>query len=372
MRVRVKVLSPVHVGNGERISRLEFLVEKGRLKVYKFDRIISTIERIANPQLKNNAYLWFKTSRNLSLEEFLRNFKLTLEPNYELEINGSFNSFQVEEFIKTLEGPYIPGSELKGSIRHLIACAWFMDKPYLVIEKVNKLLRLLRLLKNRKNRKSEYQRIQDEIEDELEKLLFYPKGDKDTKYAQFDVLKVLSIPDSQPLPYQSLRVEIPRLECSRKTLYPCEALKEGVEFEMEININKNAYKGLKSVGKLPEIGKHFSDENVFWNFLVECSRKFYSKLLDEEIRFFENCRLYTTAKHLRYLKEYLDTGGVLLRLGKHEGILSTTLLLIVKENKPELFDQFFREIYKVRGRTNKTRRVNSQGLTFGWLLLERL
>jgi CRISPR-associated protein Csm5 len=369
MRVRVKVLSPVHIGNGERISRLEFLVEKGRLKVYKFDRIISAIERLANPQLKNNAYLWFKTSKNLSLEEFLRNFKLTLEPNYELEINGSFNSSQVEEFIKTLEGPYIPGSELKGSIRHLIACAWFMDKPNYVIEKVDE---LLRLLQNLRNRKSEYQRIQDDAEKYLERLVFYPKGERD---AQFDLLKVLSVPDSQPLPYQSLRVEVPRLECSRKTLYPCEALKEGVEFEMEININKNAYEGLKSVGKLSEIGKHFSDENTFWNFLTDCSRKFYSKLLDEEIRFFENCQRYTTARHLRDLKEYLNRGKVLLRLGKHEGILSTTLLLIVKDKDKdrELFDKFFRATQNIaREQTNKTRRVNSQGLTFGWLLLERL
>jgi CRISPR-associated protein Csm5 len=263
MRVRVKVLSPVHVGNGEKISRLEFLVEKGRLKVYKFDRITSTIERIANPQLKNNAYLWFKTSKNLSLEEFLRNFKLTLEPNYELEINGSLNSSsQVEEFIKTLEGPYIPGSELKGSIRHLIACAWFMDKPDLVIEKVKQLLN---------SGRAKDQREQNNVEGELERSVFYPRGERDAK---FDVLKVLSIPDSQPLPYQSLRVEVPKLIGSNRTLFPCEALKEGVEFEMEININKNAYRGLETQRKLPEIGKHFSDENAFWNFLVECSKSF--------------------------------------------------------------------------------------------------
>jgi CRISPR-associated protein Csm5 len=360
MRVRVKVLSPVHVGNGEKISRLEFLVEKGRLKVYKFDRIISTIERIANPQLKNNAYLWFKTSRNLSLEEFLRNFKLTLEPNYELEINGSFNSSQVEEFIKTLEGPYIPGSELKGSIRHLIACAWFMDKPDLVIEKVKQLLN---------SGRARDQKEQNNVEGELERSVFYPKGERD---AQFDVLKVLSIPDSQPLPYQSLRVEVPKLVGSNRTLYPCEALKEGVEFEMEININKNAYRGLETQRKLPEIGKHFSDENAFWNFLVECSRKFYSKLLDEEIKFFQN-RQPNTEEHLKRLKNHLNTGGVLLRLGKHEGILSTTLLLIVKEGDKELFDKFFRATQNgAREQTNKTRRVNSQGLTFGWLLLERL
>lgn len=360
MRVRVKVLSPVHIGNGERISRLEFLVEKGRLKVYKFDRIISTIERIANPQLKNNAYLWFKTSKNLSLEEFLRNFKLALEPNYELEINGSFNSSQVEEFIKTLEGPYIPGSELKGSIRHLIACAWFMDKPDYVIEKVKQLLN---------SGRAKDQREQNNVEGELERSVFYPKGEKDAK---FDVLKVLSIPDSQPLPYQSLRVEVPKLIGSNRTLYPCEALKEGVEFEMEININKNAYRGLETQRKLPEIGKHFSDENAFWNFLVECSRKFYSKLLDEEISFFRN-RQPDTAKHLEKLKNYLNTGGVLLRLGKHEGILSTTLLLIVKERDKALFDKFFRATQNIaREQTNKTRRVNSQGLTFGWLLLERL
>jgi CRISPR-associated protein Csm5 len=360
MGVRVKVLSPVHIGNGEKISRLEFLVEKGRLKVYKFDRIISTIERIANPQLKNNAYLWFKTSKNLSLEEFLRNFKLTLEPNYELEINGSFNSSQVEEFIKTLEGPYIPGSELKGSIRHLIACAWFMDKPDYVIEKVKQLLN---------SGRAKDQREQNNVEGELERSVFYPKGEKDAK---FDVLKVLSIPDSQPLPYQSLRVEVPKLIGSNRTLYPCEALKEGVEFEMEININKNAYRGLETQRKLPEIGKHFSDENTFWNFLVECSRKFYSKLLDEEISFFKN-RQPDTAKHLEKLKNYLNTGGVLLRLGKHEGILSTTLLLIVKERDKALFDKFFRATQNIaREQTNKTRRVNSQGLTFGWLLLERL
>jgi CRISPR-associated protein Csm5 len=360
MRVRVKVLSPVHIGNGEKISRLEFLVEKGRLKVYKFDRITSTIERIANPQLKNNAYLWFKTSKNLSLEEFLRNFKLTLEPNYELEINGSFNSSQVEEFIKTLEGPYIPGSELKGSIRHLIACAWFMDKPDLVIEKVRQLL---------DSGRAKDQREQNNVEGELERSVFYPKGEKDAK---FDVLKVLSIPDSQPLPYQSLRVEVPKLIGSNRTLYPCEALKEGVEFEMEININKNAYRGLETQRKLPEIGKHFSDENTFWNFLTDCSRKFYSKLLDEEIEFFRN-RQPNTEEHLKRLKNYLNTGGVLLRLGKHEGILSTTLLLIVKDKDKALFDKFFRTTQNiVREQTNKTRRVNSQGLTFGWILLERL
>lgn len=360
MRVRVKVLSPVHIGNGERISRLEFFVEKGRLKVYKFDRIISTIERLANPQLRNNAYLWFKTSKNLSLEEFLRNFKINLEPNYELEINGSLNSSQVEEFIKILEGPYIPGSELKGSIRHLIACAWFMDKPDLVIEKVKQLLN---------SGRAKDQREQNNVEGELERSVFYPKGERD---AQFDVLKVLSIPDSQPLPYQSLRVEVPKLIGSNRTLYPCEALKEGVEFEMEININKNAYRGLETQRKLPEIGKHFSNENAFWNFLVDCSRKFYSKLLDEEISFFRN-RQPNTEEHLKRLKNYLNTGGVLLRIGKHEGILSTTLLLIVKERDKALFDKFFKATQNIaREQTNKTRRVNSQGLTFGWLLLERL
>jgi CRISPR-associated protein Csm5 len=360
MRVRVKVLSPIHIGNGEKISRLEFLVEKGRLKVYKFDRIISAIERIANPQLKNNAYLWFKTSKNLSLEEFLRNFKLTLEPNYELEINGSLNSSQVEEFIKTLEGPYIPGSELKGSIRHLIACAWFMDKPDLVIQKVRQLL---------DGGRADDRKEQDKAEKYLENLVFYPKNETN---AQFDVLKVLSIPDSQPLPYQSLRVEVPKLIGSNRTLYPCEALKEGVEFEMEININKNAYRGFETQRKLPEIGKHFSDENTFWNFLTDCSRKFYSKLLDEEISFFRN-RQPNTEEHLKKLKNHLNTGGVLLRLGKHEGILSTTLLLIVKDKDKALFDKFFRTTQNiVREQTNKTRRVNSQGLTFGWILLERL
>jgi len=94
--------------------------------------------------------------------------------------------------------------------------------------------------------------------------------------------------------------------------------------------------------------------------------------LDEEIEFFRN-RQPNTEEHLKRLKNYLNTGGVLLRLGKHEGILSTTLLLIVKDKDKALFDKFFRATQNIaREQTNKTRRVNSQGLTFGWLLLERL
>ena len=359
MKVRVKTLSPIHIGNGERISSLEFLVDGGRLKVFRFDRILSAIERIPNPQLRTNAYLWFKNQGDLRLSTFLKNFNLNLEPDYELEINGNLISSQVEEFIKTLEGPYVPGSELKGSIRHLIACAWFMEKPDYVKLKVEKLL---------KEGKAKNYKELNNAEEELERLVFYPEKEKN---AQFDLMKTVSVPDSQPLPYEYLRVEVPRLEGSKKSLFPCEALKENVEFEMEINLNKNAYNGLKKQGKLPEIGKHFADENTFWNFLRECSQKFYSKLLDEEIKFFKN-RRPDTAKHLESLKGYLNGNGVLLRIGKHEGILSTTFLLILKEKDNRLFDWFFRETqHTSRQETNKTRRINQRGLTFGWLLLER-
>ncbi len=370
MKVRVKTLSPIHIGNGERISSLEFLVDGGRLKVFRFDRILSAIERIPNPQLRTNAYLWFKNQGDLRLSTFLKNFNLNLEPDYELEINGNLISSQVEEFIKTLEGPYVPGSELKGSIRHLIACAWFMEKPYVVINKVKKLLNARQVINQEKlsKAKKELERMINKAEKELERMVFYSQERKD---AQFDIMKALFIPDSQPLPYEYLRVEVPTLLGSNKPLYPCEAIKENVELEVEIKINKNAYEGLKRVESLPEVGRYFSDEDTFWNFLRECSQKFYSKLLDEEIKFFKN-RRPDTAKHLESLKGYLNGNGVLLRIGKHEGILSTTFLLILKEKDNRLFDWFFRETqHTSRQETNKTRRINQRGLTFGWLLLER-
>ncbi len=363
MRVRIKTLSPIHIGNGESISSLEFLVDGGKLKIFRLNRIISAIEKLPNPQQKNNAYLWFKTQGDLKLSTFLERFNLSLEPDYELEINGNLNSSQVEEYIKTLDGPYVPGSELKGSIRHLIACAWFMDNPDYLIKKVSELLETEKI-KNQREINRQINRAQDE----LEKRVFYCQQGN----AQFDIMRALSIPDSQPFSYQHLRVEVPRMVGSNRSLFPYEALKQNIEFEMEIKISKNAYEGLKVTGKLPEVGKYFSDEGAFWDFLKECSKKFYSKLLDEEIRFFKN-RQADTVRHLENLKEHLDSNRILLRIGKHEGILSTTFLLILKEKDRATFDKFFKHTQSnARQETNKTRRINQQGLTFGWLVLERL
>ncbi|MCS7308380.1 MAG: hypothetical protein NZ526_07520, partial [Aquificaceae bacterium] len=63
--------------------------------------------------------------------------------------------------------------------------------------------------------------------------------------------------------------------------------------------------------------------------------------------------------------------GILLRLGKHEGYLSTTIMALIKEKNGQLFDEIFKQSQsQVRQETNKTRRVNSESKTFGWVLIE--
>ncbi|MCS6875580.1 MAG: hypothetical protein NZM36_01810, partial [Aquificaceae bacterium] len=102
----------------------------------------------------------------------------------------------------------------------------------------------------------------------------------------------------------------------------------------------------------------------------EFSKIFHSELIDMEADFFRRKGRQDIAKHLESIRAQADK-GILLRIGKHEGYLSTTIMAIIKKRNRELFDRIFMESQPTpRQETNKTRRVNSQGKTFGWILLE--
>ncbi len=353
---QLELLSPVHIGDGERLTGFDFVKEGPYLKVYFFDRVIQVVEREPR-NLRENILISIKTQSTAGssfLESLFKDYphlKNKIEPVYTVRINGKLQSLQIESFIKSVYKPYIPGSEIKGAIRHLFLVGVLMENKEIRKE-------LIEVLQKG--------HIKD-AEEILEKNVFYPRNAQ-KRNAQQDLFKAFVVSDSEPIDPRHLQVEVPELVGSNEKIYPCEALKEGTVVNFREYIDQKILPHFSKFGSYRFLD-YIKPEN-FYKKLKEFSQKFYGDLLDEEIRFFKEKGKHQTVLHLENIKKRLND-GILLRLGKHEGYLSTTVMLLVKREDPQLFEKVFRQTQsKVRNEVNKTRRITQDGKTFGWALLK--
>lgn len=371
--LKAEVLSPVHVGDGTRLTPLEYVLDGNKLKVYSFEDFLKKVEEKPR-QLRENILLEFKTSgnqqRSLDLRVLLSRYNINLKERYTLPIEGSLTTREVESFIKNLQGPYVPGSEIKGALRVLFISG-VLKKDERLYKKFEE--KLSEWLNNRSRENAKKIDIAS-VDKWLERMVYNPRGEeKPTESlkvteANLDLFRALSISDSKPINYQNLRIEVPELVgSSRGRLNACEALKPGTTVEFTLTIDKRAIQGIRSLLK--------SGSYPYWDYLdlkklAELSRLVYASLIDMEIEFFKRKGRSTTVEHLKSLKGYLNDNGILLRIGKHEGYLSTTVMAVVREKNPQLFEDVFKSAHSnARQEVNKTRRVNEKGLTFGWIVL---
>ena len=343
---KLELLSPLHIGDGEKLTGFDFVREGSELKVYLFDRVLEVVEREPR-NIKQNIYISIKTKAHerFFIESLFRDYphlRSKISPIYTVRINGKLERWQVESFIKNLHKPYIPGSEIKGAIRHLFLAGVLMEN-----EEIRK--KFVDLL--RKGRVKDAEEI-------LEMEVFYPKNSQ-KENPQQDIFKAFVVSDSEPIDQSHLQVEIPELVGSKrqKTLYPCETLKEGTVVSFREYIDDGLIQKLSSFWQYRFID-YMKSEN-FYKKLKEFSQNFYGLLIDEEIAFFKGKGKHQTVQHLESIKRRLKD-GILLRLGKHEGYLSTTVMLVIKREDPQLFKKYL----------TKTRRITKDGKTFGWVLLK--
>ncbi|MDW8295016.1 MAG: type III-A CRISPR-associated RAMP protein Csm5, partial [Aquificaceae bacterium] len=264
----------------------------------------------------------------------------------------------------------LPGSEIKGALRLLFLCG--------VLIKDGKLLDdfLMEAKRRVESAQREKSKLLSGLQDWLESKVFYPEGidgkrerDLQGQAQNYDLFRCLEVSDSQPIGYENLVVECPQMVGSNRSLYPCEALKEGTEVKVTISINTSLLQELENLSKTFKIPYRYAKYMKLEHF-KDFSKIFNSKLIDMEAEFFRRKGRQDIAKHLESIKAQVDK-GILLRLGRHEGYLSTTVMALIKEKEEKLFDEIFRQSQsKTRRETNKTRRVNSKSKAFGWVLIE--
>ena len=203
MKYELKVLSPVHVGTGKKITPFEFAFSDGTFVVVDMDKVLEANPRRAD-DLNDRLSL---DSVRFSLSEFLKKeeientafwkYSAALDPGTKQVLREELHKakdMDVDECIKTTADcqVYVPGSSLKGVFRTALAYSTFQRD-----EKLYKEL------------KTRLERIDWRRSDEAVNELIFWGARNDPKY---DLFKILSLSDSSSLPANEQTLEIGKMK----------------------------------------------------------------------------------------------------------------------------------------------------------------
>ncbi len=157
MKLQIKTLSPIHIGNGEKYNGLSYVANREKVLFYDSTKIIENItSKYSNrfmqwveqrtfeieklEQQKRNEKneqkrkdinrLLREAQRKLSIKEFIENAiqgvdvrnKFNNNFSYSVEAKTQvYNNVDIDCFLKQNNKPYIPGTEIKGAIRTAVA-----------------------------------------------------------------------------------------------------------------------------------------------------------------------------------------------------------------------------------------------------------
>ncbi|HIQ48607.1 MAG TPA: type III-A CRISPR-associated RAMP protein Csm5 [Aquifex aeolicus] len=371
--MKLKTLTPVHIGDGEEIIPWEYAVENKHIKIYTPEKIVSQLrEKFYGDKLRNLLLELRNEVRDYgfskSLGEFLRERNINIEEIYRVEtrvpLKNRTDYKGIKSFIKSRKDVYIPGSEVKGALRTI----FIFGVVYEELKRKNAYLynSLKKIIENALEESYQNPRKRRDAWKEADKkisaLIF-----RDNKDAKYDIFKAVHVSDSESKdPSECLYVDAVKLIGSSRQFFELhELLKEGTEFSISIRIDENVKRALKKVSENPYVD-YLTLEN-----LKKFSREFYRFLYDVESSFFSRKGLEVNG--LEKVKEALGNGDFILRIGKHQGFLSLTIMLMFYINKK--LENFYRKVYRAvvqsTGReVNKTRKLTSENKPLGWVILK--
>lgn len=369
MKCNIKVLSPVHIGSGEKYTASEYVKSKGKTKK---GTILNTIKRID----VSNYYLSLDEDRK---DEFLRDLS---NPNFNLKsfdksipntylkyqaINKSKKeiapSHEITEAIKTLNMLYIPGSSIKGAIKSAILYYALDDD---MISDISRHVIDNRGRVNNRNYSNWMNRIFT--------------SNKAPTPAQGDIMKFLQVSDTSTIKSPTIYDVATVMASSRRgrnefysrnkrthepTLSFLETIQRGHNLSLDIN-NHYDYDVFKRLGL--DNKKHLIDIGN-----IKKSAFIFSKaIINHEIEFAEDYNINYLHKFYSKLEKQNTMDSPLLKIGAGSGFLSTTVGLKIKKYDRYLFDKI---ADGTRGKNYpyefpKSRKITqSGGLPLGWVKL---
>lgn len=430
MEYKIKTLSPVHIGCGEKYNGLNFIIDNGRLYCVEPEKFISMLNsgltkkfvdwieksstEINNLESKKKVLISPEDKKQIgneirqmtrvfNLKKFIEDNKVNLQQitssaQYAMPVQtGVFNDTEVNPFIKQMNRPYIPGTEIKGAIRTAILyCAimdnqehqtWlkdellrFKNKPCEKDSKGNVLKTAKDYISNVANQQSPDRRkkgklvdLMSKLEEDFQERVFNSKP-KDAKY---DLMKFLQVGDTNLLePAQVLAVTCAKPIGISK---PFTTFNEYLKPELEIAISAFKLEKYSHIQIKADKMKFSDAQNKLFSgmdsILKYCYR-FANELITEEIIYFKSKA--NIVADLKSIGKQNTPNTPVLRIGKDEGFFSLTVGMAIKKLMPELYKDVL--IHCTKGTSYdsqqallpKSRKIvhwNGAEMTAGWVQL---
>ncbi|GIX41993.1 MAG: type III-A CRISPR-associated RAMP protein Csm5 [Leptospiraceae bacterium] len=348
LAIKIKTLSPIHIGSGNKLTNIDFVIQNKTLTVISFDKLIFTLRENRKQIDELINYLERKKKelprelqnhiiKNLqNIKKYIIKFndsilkKFEKNPN-EIEI---FENKEVLEFIKTSDSkPYIPGSEIKGAIRTAILYKILKDKweqykndiCYIEEEKDNKTNQIISIKNDKK------------LANKLEQNIF-------GEYSN-DIMKYFLVSDSSYV--NDIYIYEIHISNAKRTITEyAECINENENLEFLLKINKN-------------LNHKYKDYITNWK---NCCYEFTKDLISVEKEYWKNNNR-TIFEFLNHLEKKNTNETPILRLGRFTGKLSHTIIILLKIKELESNG-------KIKLKKNifpKTRRYTSDNKLLGWI-----
>ncbi|SNZ10634.1 CRISPR type III-A/MTUBE-associated RAMP protein Csm5 [Persephonella hydrogeniphila] len=329
----IKTLSPVHIGDGNKITKLDYLLEGKSLTVLSFDELISLLNENEINELTKS----IERNENLDfsiIRKYLSKIKRYTVNSY---INNLNLNKEIHQFIKTSDyKPYIPGSEIKGAIRTSILYKILKDNWDILKDTITD-----------ENKKNEITYLKNNAANHLENKVF---GN-----IKNDVMKFFLVEDTQTIDSVNLTVEEIKIFNSRKrfTEY-AECLKENTLVKnIKIKIERINPKMENPVFK----NYPYKDYLLNWK---NCAYEYSKDLIIVEKDYWRD-RNQNIYSFLEKLEKENSSETPLLRIGRFTGKLSHTIVILLK------IKELNKELKADRRIFPKTRRLTSDNKLLGWI-----
>ena len=376
-KVKYTTLSPLHIGDGNILSNLEYFSYNGEIHLYNFEDLKRFLTRDQFEDFINYAI----SNESPSLLGFFRTYSnaeqilkvASGKAFYSLHFWGGETPSKIWTFIKSRNQPYIPGTEIKGAVRTATLRKLILDgsSGSFISKGINDI----------KNRFSSGNIDKRGVRKELEKLeeRISARAFRLTQRndAKFDFMKFILISDACSKNVERLVANIQTKNSSRPIGDFHEIVPNNAVFQGEIGIikGKQFEEFVNRFQADDQRKSFFSNLEPIFKACYEMSRE----VIEEELKFYLRLKVTSAINQLEEIKKANSESSPVIRIGKHQGFMSITLAGLIKKLGDETYGNYV-ELLKIIGRRiypnnfPKTRKVLAnlakEELTLGWIKIE--
>ena len=359
MRYNLRFITPLHVGKGLRLNKMDYVVKGNRVMIIDLQRLTS-FSKIDPEELSDAMDM-----RNFDIGSYLRG--KGIDPAQVASYSVACSNPPQGEIISCLKdglgNPYVPGSSLKGALRTAILWERIKKDPSLMNEARNKIESAIERAGPRSSAAWAAQPLER---------LFLGRDPVKGNHPNYDHLRALKVSDTDIIPKEQLQcfdAAVKNLRGDRldtKMTLCAEAFQPGTETLISLDIDPFLLRD--------DIQSKLNLKVDDLKDLEKISRSYYSDYIKSEIDFFskyDESVLEDFYKKLLILNE--KRSGMLLRAGWGSGWHGMTVARLF----PDLLDDI-RDAFRL-GRSNvaefpKTRKLavmavdqTHQMQPFGWI-----